>query len=71
MSYNPFQTMHYQALYGSTSKKKSEKVTAWKLLYNDQETGARGLYPVCKAKENSLRATGNYSRGEFKIVPNK
>ncbi len=76
MSYNQYQQMHYQALYGgkkltSFSDSSNSKVLEWKLLYNDQETSIKGPYAVCKAGENRLRATGQYNLGAFKIKTNK
>ncbi len=64
-NYNTYQQMHYQALYGSTSKTKKIKSDQFKLLYNGKETGYQGKYPICKAGENKLRGTGNYNLGVF------
>lgn len=65
-NFNPYQQMHYEAMY-LNSKGKDAKAKRYSLYYGNQVILRDQPYPMCKAKQKELKQTGNYNFQTFKI----
>lgn len=71
-NFNPYQQMHYEALYGKSDAITSvivplHKAKRYSLYYGNQVILRDQPYPMCKAKQKELKQTGNYNLQTFKI----